>query len=104
MSVSQDKAMDTEQPPRTFIRVPPDSIRLCAARLDLQVSEDVPSGLAEDVSFRIRQIADVSNLENIRPIEWSSCVCQCFCLCRVPASLCAIPSDGVSPQRTWRRL
>lgn len=43
-----------------FVRVPIESIQLCVDELGLQTSDEVPSGLVEDVSFRIRQIADVS--------------------------------------------
>lgn len=41
-----------------FARVPAETIRTCVDRLELQVSEEASSGLAEDTSFRIRQIAD----------------------------------------------
>ncbi len=51
--------MAAEQMSR-FARVPAETIRTCVDRLELQVSEEASSGLAEDTSFRIRQIADVS--------------------------------------------
>lgn len=52
--------MEDEQ--RRFIRVPVATIQSCLDRLDVKASDEVSSGLAEDVSFRIRQIAEVGGL------------------------------------------
>ena len=52
--------MSDEQ--RRFIRVPIGTIKSCVDRLGVKSSEEVYSGLAEDVSFRIRQIAEVNLL------------------------------------------
>lgn len=52
--------MADQERQRRFIRVPAEVVQSCVNRQGLQVSEEVCSGLAEDVSFRIRQIADVS--------------------------------------------
>ena len=46
---------------RRFIRVPAGTIKSCVDRLGVRASEEVFSGLAEDVSFRIRQIAEARN-------------------------------------------
>lgn len=54
-------AMDMSDEQRRFVRVPVDTIQSCVDRVDVQASDEVSSGLAEDVSFRIRQIAEVSN-------------------------------------------
>ena len=47
---------------KRFIRLPSESIRLCAERVGIQTSAEVSNALMEDVSFRIRQITDVSTL------------------------------------------
>ena len=52
--------MATEEAEKRFIRMPSESIRLCAERIGIQTSTEVSNALVEDVSFRIRQIADVS--------------------------------------------
>lgn len=54
-----DEQYQQQQQQRGFVRVPVDTIQSCVDRLDVQASEEVASGLAEDVSFRIRQIAEV---------------------------------------------
>ena len=48
---------------RRFIRVPTTTIQSCLDKLDVQASDEVCSGLAEDVSFRIRQITEVCVLQ-----------------------------------------
>lgn len=63
--------MATEK--RGFARVSPETIQLCADRLGVQASEEVFSGLGEDVSFRIRQIADVSVLNRTEPFHRNDC-------------------------------
>lgn len=42
-----------------FVRLSPESAVLCAERVGVQNSQEVAGVLVEDVSFRIRQIADV---------------------------------------------
>ena len=55
-------SMSTEAAEKRFIRLPSESIRLCAERVGIQTSAEVSTALVEDVSFRIRQITDVSTL------------------------------------------
>ena len=43
-----------------FVRVPLESVQSCADQMGLKTTEDVPGGIVEDVSFRLRQIANVS--------------------------------------------
>lgn len=50
---------------KRFIRIPTDSVRLCAERIGIQTSPEVSNALVEDVSFRIRQITDVSIIINL---------------------------------------
>ena len=45
---------------KRFVRLPSESVRLCAERVGVQISPEVSNALVEDVSFRIRQITDVS--------------------------------------------
>ncbi len=60
-SVSMATLMEEcAEPIKQYIRVPVESIQSCIEQLGVHTSDDVPSGLVEDVSFRIRQIADVS--------------------------------------------
>ena len=56
-------SMSTEAAEKRFIRLPSESIRLCAERVGIQTSAEVSTALVEDVSFRIRQITDVSTLD-----------------------------------------
>ena len=49
-----------ERPERRHIRLPADSVSMCAENLGIQPSQEVTSSLVEDVSFRIRQLTDVS--------------------------------------------
>lgn len=44
---------------RRFIRVPVETVQSCVDKLNVQTSDEVCIGLAEDVSFRVRQIAEV---------------------------------------------
>ena len=44
---------------RRFVRIPVETMQTYVDRMDLRVSGDTAAALAEDVSFRIRQIADV---------------------------------------------
>jgi hypothetical protein len=46
---------------RRFVRIPVETMQTCVDRMDLNVSKDTASALAEDVSFRIRKIIDVSS-------------------------------------------
>ncbi len=50
-----------------FVRVPVESVQSCADQLGVKTAEDVPGGIVEDVSFRLRQITDVS---------WDGSVCE----------------------------
>lgn len=51
---------DEQHQRRRFVRVPVETMQACVDRLDLRISGEVAGALAEDVSFRIRQVADVS--------------------------------------------
>ena len=54
-------AMESEREnARRYVRLPEDCVSLCAENLGIQASREVTSSLAEDVSFRIRQITSVS--------------------------------------------
>lgn len=44
---------------RKYVRIPVETMQSCVDRLDLRISGETAGALAEDVSFRIRQIADV---------------------------------------------
>lgn len=55
--------MGDEQQQRRFVRVPVETMQACVDRLDLRISGEVAGALAEDVSFRIRQIADVRSVD-----------------------------------------
>ena len=44
---------------RGFVRVPVEAVQSCVDRLDVQTTDEVATRLAEDVSFRIRQITEV---------------------------------------------
>jgi len=46
-----------------FVRVPVESVESCADRIGVKTTEEVPGGIVEDVSFRLRQIANVSYLQ-----------------------------------------
>lgn len=54
---------------RRFVRVPVEAMQSCVDRLDLRISGEVASALAEDASFRIRQIADVRSLK-LHSLGW----------------------------------
>lgn len=45
---------------RRFAKLSPDSVNHCAQNLGVQTSRDVSYALVDDVSFRIRQVTDVS--------------------------------------------
>ena len=45
---------------KTFVRFPVDSVILCAESVGIQPSQEVACGMVEDVSFRTRQLTDVS--------------------------------------------
>ena len=47
---------------KRFVRMSSESVRLCAERIGIQTSPEVSNALIEDVSFRIRQITDVSKV------------------------------------------
>ena len=83
---------------RRFIRVSPGTIKSCVDRLGVKASEEVFSGLAEDVSFRIRQIAEVKYclfcwLMNILSDTLS----------RMRASSCISLREGASWWKTWTK-
>ena len=61
-------AMSAEAQEKRFVRLSPESVRNCAENLGIQVSPDVSSALVEDVSFRIRQVTDVSYNTTVPPI------------------------------------
>lgn len=44
---------------RKYVRIPVETMQSCVDRLDVRISGETAGALAEDVSFRIRQIADV---------------------------------------------
>ena len=44
-----------------FVRLPSESVSLCAESLGIHVPQEVTRTLVEDVSFRVRQIVDVSS-------------------------------------------
>lgn len=44
---------------KRYIRLPADSVSLCAESLGIRASREVTSAVVEDVSFRIRQLTDV---------------------------------------------
>lgn len=48
---------------RRYVRLPEDCVSLCMENLGIQASREVTSVLVEDVSFRIRQVTKVSQLE-----------------------------------------
>lgn len=50
-----------------FVRVPVESVQSCVDQLGIKTTEEVPGGIVEDVSFRIRQLTDVSvyNIANL---------------------------------------
>ena len=60
--------MSTEAVEKRFVRLSSESIRLCAERIGIQTSAEVSSALVEDVSFRIRQITDVSTLQSYKQL------------------------------------
>lgn len=43
-----------------FVRIPSESVVLCAESMGLQLRGEVTKMLVEDTSFRVRQIVDVS--------------------------------------------
>ena len=43
-----------------FVRIPSESVVLCAESIGLQLRGEVTKMLVEDTSFRVRQIVDVS--------------------------------------------
>ena len=47
---------------RRYVRLPEDCVSLCMENLGIQASRDVTSSLVEDVSFRIRQVTNVSGV------------------------------------------
>ena len=53
--------MSAEAAERRFVRLSPESVRHCAENIGIQVSSEVSNALVEDVSFRIRQVTDVSS-------------------------------------------
>lgn len=58
---------------RRFVRIPVETMQTYVDRMDLRVSGDTAAALAEDVSFRIRQIADVRSGKQICLIKvWGS--------------------------------
>ena len=83
---------------RRFIRVPVATIQSCVERCDVNASEEVPSGLAEDVSFRIRQIAEVW----CTPLYFLNCPLR-VCTCRVLASSCTTLRGDASLLKTWTK-
>ena len=44
-----------------FVRLPSESVSLCAESVGVQVPQEITKTLVEDVSFRVRQIVDVSS-------------------------------------------
>ena len=54
-------AGDTQE--SRYARLSAESVTRCAESLDVQASQEVASSLVEDVSFRIRQLTDVSSNE-----------------------------------------
>ena len=60
--------MSTEAAEKRFIRLPSESIRLCAERIGIQTSAEVSNTLVEDVSFRIRQVTDVSTFHHVHQV------------------------------------
>lgn len=50
-----------EKTERRHIRLPAESVSLCAENLGIQTSQEVTSSVVEDVSFRIRQLTDVGD-------------------------------------------
>lgn len=58
---------------KNFVRFPADSVTLCAESVGIQPSQEVACGIVEDVSFRIRQLADVSCTKHayVEWINWS---------------------------------
>lgn len=53
-------SLDRQQEQRRFVRIPVETVQSCVDQLEVKTTEEVPGGLVEDVSFRIRQIVDVS--------------------------------------------
>lgn len=49
---------------RRYVRLPEDCVSLCMENLGIQASREVTSVLVEDVSFRIRQVTKVSQLDS----------------------------------------
>ena len=50
---------DSSAEQKRYVKFPIDSVQSCVDRLGLWASDEVSSGLAEDLNFRIRQITDV---------------------------------------------
>ena len=55
------KMEHVEKTERRHIRLPAESVSLCAENLGIQTSQEVTSSVVEDVSFRIRQLTDVGD-------------------------------------------
>ena len=51
---------EQQQRARRYVRIPEECISLCAENLGIQTSREVTGALVEDVSFRIRQVTQVS--------------------------------------------
>lgn len=49
---------------RRYVRIPEECISLCAENLGTQISREVTGALVEDVSFRIRQVTQVCELDS----------------------------------------
>ena len=58
---------------RRYVRLPEDCVSLCMENLGIQASRDVTSSLVEDVSFRIRQVTNVSGSREWRMSVHEAC-------------------------------
>ena len=52
--------LETRKEQQRFVRIPVESVQSCVDQLGVKTTEEVPGGIVEDVSFRLRQITDVS--------------------------------------------
>ena len=75
---------------KTFVRFPVDSVILCAESVGIQPSQEVACGMVEDVSFRIRQLTDVS----LTTFRFAQTIDVLGRHVRLQVNLCDIPRGG----------